>query len=158
MTAIRRDPPAAEAAVRLAVAVKRFRSRMREEAGVTSAGWTVLQLAILRHLIARGSATAASLAAAEHVTQQAIAQSLAPLKLAGLVRARRDPQDRRKSAISVTAAGRGLIESIYSSRDTWLTHALEATVGPGDRAALDATIDLLEALADVDLGPRLGIR
>jgi DNA-binding MarR family transcriptional regulator len=131
---------------------------MREEAGATATGWTVLQLAILRRLIDRGEATAASLALAEHVTQQAIAQSLAPLKTAGLVRGKRDTTDRRKSLIGVTAAGRRLVESIYASRDTWLIHAIEATVGPQERPLLDQAIDLLERLADVHLGPQVQIR
>lgn len=158
MATIRREPSQAETALRLAVAVKRFRSRMREEAGVTSVGWTVLQLAILRRLIEQGPATAASLAAAEHVTQQAIAQSLVPLRTDHLVAARPDASDRRQRLISVTAAGRSLVRSIYASRDTWLIRALAATVGPDDQAALDAAIELLERLADVDLGPHLGIR
>jgi len=153
-----REPYEARAGIRLAVAVKRFRSRMREEAGANRSGLTVLQLAILQRLIEAGSATAASLAAAEHVTQQAIAQSLAPLKAEGLVRAERDPADARKSRITITTAGQRLVESIYASRDTWLTHAVEVTVGPEERAALEATIDLLERLADVDLGPQAGIR
>lgn len=158
MAQIETKPSAAETAVRLAVAVKRFRSRLREEAGATSDGWTSLQLAILRRLTGEGTATAASLATAEHVTQQAIAQSLAPLESARLLRKRRDAKDRRKSVITLTAAGQRLVASIYASRDTWLTHAIEAAVGPGEEGALDVTIDLLERLADVRLGPQMGIR
>jgi DNA-binding MarR family transcriptional regulator len=153
-----REPYEARTGIRLAVAVKRFRSRMREEAGSNATGLTVLQLSILQRLIEADSATAASLAVAEHVTQQAIAQSLAPLKTGGLVQAERDPADARKSKITISAAGRRLVDSIYASRDTWLAHAVAATVGPDERAALDAAIDLLERLADVDLGRGTGIR
>jgi DNA-binding MarR family transcriptional regulator len=131
---------------------------MREEAGATSTGWTVLQLAILRHLIDQGPATAAALAVAEHVTQQAIAQSLATLKSAGLVGGKRDPADRRKRVISATAAARRLVDSIYASRDTWLIHAIEATIEPEERAVLEQAIDLLERLADIRLGPHMQIR
>jgi DNA-binding MarR family transcriptional regulator len=158
MASIESNQHAAELGIRLAVAVKRFRSRMREEAGATSTGWTVLQLAILRHLIEQGPATAASLAVAEHVTQQAIAQSLATLKIAGLVRAKRDAEDRRKSLIEVTAAGRRLVESIYASRDTWLSRAIEATVAPQELPLLEQMIDLLERIADAPLGPQVPIR
>jgi DNA-binding MarR family transcriptional regulator len=148
------DRYAAEAAVRLAVAVKRFRSRMREAGGVTSTGWTLLQLAILSRLIAHGPATAASLALAEHVTQQAVAQSLRPLEGAELIRGERDPRDARKRQMMVTAAGRALVESIYESRDAWLTHAIEATVGPDDREPLESAIELLERIATIELGVR----
>ena len=148
----------AKAAIRLAVAVKRLRSRMREESGATSTGLSVAQLSIFNRLINEGAATAASLAAAEHVSQQAIAQSLAAAKTDGLVSARPDPADGRKSLISVTAAGRRLIESIMASRDDWLIRAIESAVGPGERAALDKAIELLERLGDVDLNPHRGVR
>jgi DNA-binding MarR family transcriptional regulator len=148
----------ARAAVRLAVAVKRLRSRMREESGATSAGLSVAQLSIFSRLMNEGAVTAASLAAAEHVSQQAIAQSLTGLKADGLVSMKPDPADGRKSLISVTAAGRRLFESIMASRDDWLIRAIESAIGPGERAALEKAIELLERLGDADLSPHLGIR
>jgi DNA-binding MarR family transcriptional regulator len=148
----------ASAAVRLAVAVKRLRSRMREESGATSAGLSVAQLSIFSRLINEGVVTAASLAAAEHVSQQAIAQSLAAMKADGLVSVKPDPADGRKSLISVTAAGRRLFESIMASGDNWLIGAIESAIGPGERAALDKAIELLERLGDVNLHPGRGIR
>ena len=148
----------AKAAIRLAVAVKRLRSRMREESGATSTGLSVAQLSIFSRLMNEGAATAASMAAAEHVSQQAIAQSLTVLKTDGLVSVEPDPADGRKSLISVTTAGRRLVESIMASRDDWLIRAIESAIGPDERAALDKTIELLERLGDVDLNPHLGIR
>jgi DNA-binding MarR family transcriptional regulator len=148
----------AKVAVRLAVAVKRLRSRMREESGATSTGLSVSQLSIFSRIMNEGADTAASLAAAEHVSQQAIAQSLAVLKADGFVAMRSDPTDRRKSLISVTAAGRRLVDSIHASRDDWLIRAIESAVGFDERGALDKTIELLERLADAELNPRAGIR
>jgi DNA-binding MarR family transcriptional regulator len=148
----------AKVAVRLAVAVKRLRSRMREESGATSVGLSVAQLSIFSRLMNGGPGTAASLAAAEHVSQQAIAQSLAVLKADGLVSAKPDPRDGRKSLISVTEAGRRLFESIMASRDDWLIRAIESAASPGDRATLDEMIGLLERLGDVDLNPARDIR
>jgi DNA-binding MarR family transcriptional regulator len=148
----------AVAAVRLAVVVKRLRSRMREESGATSVGLSVAQLSIFSRLMNEGPATAASLAAAEHVSQQAIAQSLAGLKADGLVSVKPDPADGRKSLLSVTAAGRRLFDSIMASRDDWLIRAIEAAISPAERAALDQGIELLERLSEVDLKARRGIR
>jgi DNA-binding MarR family transcriptional regulator len=109
-------------------------------------------LAILKHLRDEGPTTAAALAATEHVSHQAIGQSLAGLKRAGLVRAAPDPTDGRKSVIQITPSGRRLFESAIASRDAWLTHAIGASVPAGERAALERAILLLERLADVD-GP-----
>ena len=86
------DPPA----LRLAMAIARVRARLREIDRSGSMGLTLSQLGILNRLRRDGPATAASLAAAEHVSQQAIAQSLTGLKQAGLVESTPDPADRRK--------------------------------------------------------------
>ena len=141
----------AETAVRLAVAVKRLQARIREEAGVTSTGLSVAQVSIFSRLVHEGPATAASLAVAEHVSQQAIAQSLAGLKAGGLVSVTPDPADGRKSLLEVTAAGRALYETSMASRDDWLIRAIESAVPPGERAGLDHAITLLERLGQVDL-------
>jgi DNA-binding MarR family transcriptional regulator len=111
-------------------------------------GLTLSQLGILNRLRRDGPATAASLAAAEHVSQQAIAQSLTGLKQAGLVESTPDPADRRKCLLEVTDAGHALIGSILASRNAWLVRAVEQTIGPSERDALDSAIALLERLAD----------
>src|SRR5215475_5352712 len=112
-------------AVRLAVAIKRLRSRLREAVWGSGMELPIAQLAIVKHLRDGGPTTAAVLAAAEHVSHQAIAQNLAALKQAGLVRTAPDPTDGRKSLVHITAAGSRLFESAVASRDAWLTHAIE---------------------------------
>jgi DNA-binding MarR family transcriptional regulator len=138
-------------AVRLAMAVSRLRSRIRIEAGLRSTGIPISQLAVLGRIIDEGPTTAAALAAGEHVTQQAIAQSLATLKQRGLVEKQADPSDGRKSLVSATAAGRELRESLTVSREEWLTRAVDAVVKPEERALLREAIGLLERIADVEL-------
>ena len=85
MGSLESDRDTATAAVRLAVAVNRFRARLREEAGLTSTGLSSSQVGLLHRLFDEGPTTAASLAAAEHVSQQAIAQSLIGMRDAGYV-------------------------------------------------------------------------
>jgi DNA-binding MarR family transcriptional regulator len=152
----RRDT--AETAVRLAVAVKRLQARIREEAGVTSTGLSVAQVSIFSRLVHEGPVTAASLAAAEHVSQQAIAQSLAGLKTGGLVSVKPDPADGRKSLLEVTATGRALYETILASRDDWLIRAIESAVNPAERPVLERAIEMLERLGQVDLRVDRGTR
>jgi DNA-binding MarR family transcriptional regulator len=148
----------AEVAVRLSVALTRLRSRLREESGITTSGFTLSQLAIIQRILDVGPATAASLAAAEHVSQQAIAQSVAILKEAGLVEGERDATDGRKVLISVTDAGRELFESLLASRKAWLVQAIDTVIGPKERPNLDIIIELLERLAGADLNAEIGIR
>ncbi len=144
-------------AVELAVAIKRLRARLREETA-NATGLTSSQLVVLERILTRGPLTAASIAAAEHVSPQAVAQSLAGLKGAGLVRAKPDPTDGRKSLLEATAAGRRLREQLMDSRDAWLVRAIEATVGDDERETLAAAVELLGRLAAADLGPSVEIR
>ncbi len=137
-------------AVRLAVAIKRLRSRLREAVWGSGMELPIAQLAIIKHLRDGGPTTAATLAAAEHVSHQAIAQNLAALKQSGLVRTAPDPTDGRKSLIHMTAAGSRLFESALASRDAWLAHAIEHNVPANERAALERAIVLLERLAATD--------
>jgi DNA-binding MarR family transcriptional regulator len=145
-------------AVRLAMAVSRLRSRIRIEAGMRSTGIPISQLAVLGRIIDEGPVTAAALAAGEHVTQQAIAQSLATLKERGLVEKQADPSDGRKNLVTATAAGRKLRETLAVSREEWLTQAIDAAVKPGQRPLLREAIELLERIADVELHRGGGIR
>ena len=148
---VKAERDTAEVAVRLSVAITRLRSRLREEAGMFATGFTISQFAILDRLHQGGPMTAAELAAVEHVTQQAIAQSVATLREAGLVEKIRDASDARKTPVSLTDAGRDLFETIFTSRKAWLVRAIDAKVEPAERADLDKTIELLERLAGADL-------
>jgi DNA-binding MarR family transcriptional regulator len=137
-------------AVRLAVAIKRVHGRLREAAWAGEVELPVAQVAVIKRLRNGGPTTASALAAAEHVSHQAITQTLAALKRAGLVRSAADPTDGRKSVISVTPAGNRLFESAKASRDAWLAHAIGHVVSPRERASLEKSIELLERLADAE--------
>jgi DNA-binding MarR family transcriptional regulator len=139
--------------MRLAMAVTRLRSRIRNESGQRSTGIPISQLTVLSRIIDEGPTTAAALAAAEHVTQQAIAQSLATLENRGLVTKSRDPGDGRKSLVGSTKSGQALVAGIKASREAWLNRAIAAAVKPDERAALETTIEILQRIADVDLRP-----
>jgi DNA-binding MarR family transcriptional regulator len=151
-------PDAAQLAVGLSVALSRLRSRLREEARETSTGLTVSQLAMLQRLVDQGPMTAASLAAAEHVTKQAIAQRLALMQPAGLVETMPDPGDGRKVLIAISTAGRLLVQRLAVSRATWLARAIDHGVTADELPELRTAIGLLERLAGLDLSPDLEIR
>ena len=137
--------------IRLALALKHVRARLREESSVNSTGMTTTQLSIFGRLRLNGPATASSLAAAEHVSQQAIAQSVMPLKAAGLVSSEPDPKDGRRTLLSITDAGLAMRESVIASGNTWLEKAIGSTIDADESGALDKAIELLERLADADI-------
>lgn len=121
-------------------------------------GLSISQLAVLLRVLDEGPVTAASLATAEHVSSQSIAQNLAILKAAGFVQARQDPNDGRKTLITITEAGSQLLTSLQASRQSFLVQAIDALVAPEDLADLDRTIDLLERLAAAEVNDKEGNR
>ena len=152
----KRAPAAADPLeVRLAVAIKRVHARLREAAYASGIEIPIAQVAVLKRLRNEGPATASVLAAAEHVTHQAITQTLAALKHSGLVRSAPDPSDGRKTVLSITPAGNRLFESARASRDAWLARALASEFSPREQSALEDAIALLERLADAGVAPTL---
>ena len=141
-----------ELAIRLVLAVKRLRARLRETWPAPVQSLPTSQLAILKRLRDDGPTTAATLAVAEHVSQQAIAQQVAALRDAQLVTTRRDPDDGRKALVSITKRGLKLFDAAAESRNDWLMRAIAAQVPAKERAALAKAIELLERLAAADPG------
>lgn len=137
--------------MRLVRAVARLRARARAESGTDNLGLSLLQVTIVGRVIKDGPQTAAQLALAEHVSQQAIAQSLAVLKTKKLVRVRPDPHDRRKGFVEPTPAGLRLRDRVADARAGWMARAIASVVPRDERATLEAAIDLLERIADADV-------
>jgi DNA-binding MarR family transcriptional regulator len=141
----------ADAATRLSVAVTRLRSRLRAESGLHGTGLSISQVSVLKSVVDAGPVTAATLALAQHVSPQSIAQNLAVLKTAGLVRADRDPADGRKTLVTATDPGAELLTSLRAGRRSFLVRAIETLVAPGEQADLERAIELLERFAAADL-------
>ncbi|MET7854368.1 MarR family winged helix-turn-helix transcriptional regulator [Streptomyces avermitilis] len=138
-------------AERLQDAMKRLRARLRAESGQNATGLTATQLGVLASVVREGPVTAARLAALEHVTAQAIAQSLAVLKAAGLVHGEPDPQDGRKKLISADPSATVLIDRLLTGRASFLARAIDQVVAPDEGADVEKAIELLERLAEADL-------
>jgi DNA-binding MarR family transcriptional regulator len=128
---------------------------MREESRAEVGDVSVAQQSVLQRLHESGPTTAASLAAWEHVSQQAIAQTVAPLKAAGLVTAGIDSTDGRKTLLSLSEATRRLFESARSSRHQWLAEAIASSLTERERQTLEEAVELLERLAAAE--PHLGV-
>ncbi len=141
--------PARQSAVmaqRLDDAIKRLRNRLRAESGMHATGLTLTQISLLLAVIQHGPVTAAQLAALEHVTPQAVAQTLTVLKEAGLVHAEPDPQDGRKKLISADQSAIALTDTVQADRASYLTRAIDRLIAPEELGDLEKTIELLERL------------
>jgi DNA-binding MarR family transcriptional regulator len=129
-------------------AMIRLRARLRTESAPGAMRWTWSQLTTLGRIAEEGPTTVSALAVSEHVRHQSMAETVAALRQAGLVAARSDPTDGRKTLVSATSAGRKLISTIGPAREAWLEAAIEQNLTPAERRTLLKAADIMERLAD----------
>ena len=107
----------------------------------------VAQASVLSRLDREGAQTASTLAAAEHVRPQSMAQTLVELEAAGLIERRPDPADGRRIRIELTEQGGERVLEGRGRREDWLAEAIATELGPEEQRTLLAAVPLLHRLA-----------
>lgn len=136
---------AAEVAAHLRPALLRLTRLVRSQRADSSISLT--QLSALGSLRTGGPLSPSELAAREGVQPPSMTKVLTALEERGLVTRETHPTDRRQAVISLTAAGRTLLESERRSRTAWLSRRL-AALSVEERQQLLDVIPLLERLAE----------
>jgi DNA-binding MarR family transcriptional regulator len=116
--------------------------RLRQEAG---AGLSPSQTAALVTIERHGPLTPSELAVRERVQRPTVTRVLARLEEAGLVDRAADPQDRRSSLVSISAAGGELLDAVRARKDAFLARRIDA-LEPADREVLDRAAAILERM------------
>jgi len=111
---------------------------------------TLLELAILAHLSRRGPMAPGELAAAERLQPQSLTRTLARLERDGLVAREPDREDRRRSRLAVTDAGRAVLRRDMEQRDAWLAAAMGQELTGAERGLLRLAGELMDRLAEAD--------
>lgn len=101
----------------------------------------------LGSLLRAGPLRLTALAERESVTQPAMTGLVTRLEAAGLVARTSDPRDGRAVLVTLTDAGRALIERRRSSRAAALQELLDQ-LNPDERAAVAAAIPALQRLVE----------
>ena len=112
-------------------------------------GWhdvTSSQIAVILRLEKDGPATVSSLARAEGMRPQSMSAVMAPLEEMGLVAGAADPDDGRKTLMSLTKACRRSIEDGRAARQDWLAQAIQKKLSPQEQKKVSAAIRLLARL------------
>jgi DNA-binding MarR family transcriptional regulator len=94
-----------------------------------------------------GPATPSALARLEQISPQSMGATLAALEARGLIERHPDPQDGRRSVMSVTEAGRQMLGDKRDARAEQLARALSAGFTPAELKQLMTAAPLLERLA-----------
>ncbi|ULH18154.1 MarR family transcriptional regulator (plasmid) [Deinococcus sp. KNUC1210] len=116
------------------------RARRVDTIGATTA-------AVLGHLARQGEQSITDLALLEGVRHQSMARMVKHLDQLGLVRARPDPEDRRRLLILLTETGFQHLETERQRRSAWIAEALETRLTAEERTELRRLIGLLEKLS-----------
>ena len=122
-----------------------FTRRLRSQA--TTGGLTISQEAVVAMLSQSGPMSSAELARAEKVRPQAMTPTVAALEAAGFVQGSPDPQDRRRTVLSLTESGREALASARAAKQQWLTELLAGTFSAQERCDLRRGLELLRRLA-----------
>jgi DNA-binding MarR family transcriptional regulator len=109
---------------------------------------TLLELAILAHLSRRGPMAPGELAAAERLQPQSLTRALARLERDGLAARAADHEDRRRSLLAVTDAGRAVLSRDMEQRDAWLAAAMGQELTGAERGLLRLAGELMDRLAE----------
>jgi DNA-binding MarR family transcriptional regulator len=133
-----------ELASRLRHAIARSARRLRQEAGTDLSPTLTAALSTIERF---GPLTPTELAARERVQRPTVTRVACRLEEQGLVSRAPDPADGRSALITVTPAGRDVLEAIRTRKDAFLTERLEA-LGPEDRATLERAAALLEGMLE----------
>ena len=140
---------AAEIASRLRLSVTRLARRLRQEAGT---GHSPSQLSALAVIHNHGPLTLGALAEHERVTPPTITKAVAKLEADGLVQRSPDPSDGRVIRVTVTRAGRALVDETRRRKTTWLTGRISA-LSPEEQDRLGEVLDVLDALTALEEQP-----
>ena len=108
------------------------------------------QLSVLGRLDRGGPQTTSSLAAAEHMRPQSMAEVVAELQADRLVDRTPDPTDRRRLLVGLTHEGRDFIRRERRRREDWLSQAISEEFSPREQALLVEAVGLLRRLAELD--------
>ncbi|AHK34449.1 transcriptional regulator [Rhodococcus opacus PD630] len=109
---------------------------------------SVGKIGVLAYLSKHGQTSASTLAAAEKISPQAIANAVRELESLGLVVRTPDEQDRRRIWIELTDAGRERLAQERSQGLDWLEHAIAERLTDEEKKTLDSVVPILRKLVD----------
>ena len=109
---------------------------------------TLAETAALSRLDRNGPAISSDLARLDRISPQSMGATLAALEQRGLIERRRDPADGRRVVLSITVAGRQLVNDRRGARSEMIAAALRDGFTAAERDQLFTVAPLLERLAE----------
>jgi len=137
---------ASRLAAQLRTTVGSLKRKLRQQGGRHDL--TSSQIAVVLRLEKDGPATVSSLARAEGMRPQSMSAVIAALEEMGFVAGAADPNDGRKTLMSLTKACRKSIEDGRAARQDWLAQAIQRKLSPQEQKKVCSVLQLLARLAE----------
>jgi DNA-binding MarR family transcriptional regulator len=137
---------ASELAAELRTAFGQLKRNLQQRGGWNNL--TSSQIAVILRLEKDGPATVSSLARAEAMRPQSMSAVIAPLVEMGFVAGAADPNDGRKTLMSLTEACMKQIEDGRAARQDWLTRAIQRRLSPQEQQKVSSAIRMLARLTE----------
>jgi DNA-binding MarR family transcriptional regulator len=141
------SPRSAELSEQLRNALKLLMREMRRDVDHQASGLSLMQTMLLATVAEHPGIGVAELARSQQVRSPTMSAQVKALEAAGLLeRGAPDPDDRRRSGLRLSAAGRERIEQHRARHMDWLTQRI-ARLTPAQMDALAAAIEPLTLIA-----------
>jgi DNA-binding MarR family transcriptional regulator len=137
---------ASELVAELRTTLGHLKRKVRQHGGLND--FTSSQIAVIQRLEKDGPATVSSLARAEGMRPQSMSAVIAPLEEMGFVAGAADPNDGRKTLMSLTKTCRKWIEDGRAARQDWLARQIQQKLSAQEQKKLFSAIHLLARLTE----------
>jgi DNA-binding MarR family transcriptional regulator len=138
-----------ETATSLRTAISNLHKRLRKQM-YTEESFSITELTTLSFLFQHDTLFPSQLADLVKVKTQSMSQVLNHLEERRLISRRASKEDKRKVGISLTAAGKKVVDKTRYQRDEWLTQAIEDHLSDREKKILAEALSILHKLADVE--------
>jgi DNA-binding MarR family transcriptional regulator len=139
-------PTPEEVAAALRVAAGNLYRRLKQSPPHGEA--TLAETSTLGRLERGGPATSSDLARADHISPQSMGVTVAALEERGLIERSRDPLDGRRVVLSITEAGRQVVNDKRGARTALITAALRDGFTEAELGQLLIAAPLIQRLAE----------
>jgi DNA-binding MarR family transcriptional regulator len=122
---------------------------LRKQAHSTNT-YSMTELETIGHLSRSSSLLPTELAALTRIKTQSMSQILKKMEEQGVIKRTPSGEDKRKVFISLTAAGKKLVEKVKYDKDEWLKGAIEKSLTAKEKEQLAKVLPVLNKLIETN--------
>lgn len=111
--------------------------------------YSMTEMETIAHLIRNPALLPTELAALTRIKTQSMSQILKKMEEQGVIKRTPSKEDKRKVYISLTAAGKKIVDKSKYEKDEWLKAAIEKTLNDKEKELLVKVLPVFKKLIDI---------